>query len=134
MEKELDFYRSKGVLDFETQVEKYSEQLGVAYNTGNRSAEAKLQGKLDTLAKYGAAADALAEQVVLERERLVLLLESYEEARVDAERNLPHTFIINKAFPAEKKSYPIRWLIVVGATFSALLIALIFLVFFEEQD
>ena len=127
MESSLQFYREKGVLEFEVQVEKYSEQLGIAINKGLNNAETKLQAKLDTLAKYGAAQEALTEQILLERVRLVDLLESYEEIRVDPEQQLPHTFIVNSAFAAEKKSYPVRWLIVVASVFSSLLLAVIFL-------
>ena len=134
MEDSLLFYRKKGVLEFEVQVEKYSEQLGIAINAGRQDAERLLQSKLDTLAKYGADQVALTEQILLERERLVELLESYEEARVDAERHLPSTFIVNRAYPAEKKSYPVRWLIVVTTTLSALLFAVIILVFLEDLN
>jgi len=133
LEDKLLFYRHKGVLNYEKQVEKFSEQLGVALNMGNEKSEKVLRSKLDTLAKYGATTAALTEQILLERERLVELLETYEETRVDSERNLPNTFIVNAAFPAEKKSYPIRWLIVAASTFSTLLLALIVLVFMEEK-
>ncbi len=132
LEEDLVFYRDKGVLDFETQVEKYSEQLGISINSGKQAAAKVLQRKLDTLAKYGAAADGLVEQILLERERLVLLIESYEEARVDAETSLPNTFIVNKAYPAEKKSYPIRWLIVVASVAVVMFLAILFLVIQQQ--
>jgi len=38
---------------------------------------------------------------------------------------LPHTFVINTAYKAEKKTYPIRWLIVVISTFTSLFFAVI---------
>jgi uncharacterized protein involved in exopolysaccharide biosynthesis len=38
---------------------------------------------------------------------------------------LSHKFIVEKAYPAEKKAYPIRWLIVVLSTFSAVLLAIV---------
>ena len=40
--------------------------------------------------------------------------------------------IVNNAFAAEKKTYPIRWLIVVASTFSAFLLTLILLLFVES--
>ena len=42
---------------------------------------------------------------------------SYEQAESDANSYLSHKFIVEKAYPAEKKAYPIRWLIVVLSTF-----------------
>jgi hypothetical protein len=50
---------------------------------------------------------------------------------VDATQSLPHKFVINTAYKAERKSYPIRWLIVVVSTFSVILLAIIFLGLFE---
>ena len=41
--------------------------------------------------------------------------------------SLPHTFVINTAYEAEKKSYPIRWLIVVISAISSLILAVIVL-------
>jgi len=38
---------------------------------------------------------------------------------------LPHTFVINTAYKAEKKTYPIRWLIVVITTITSLFLAVI---------
>jgi len=40
-------------------------------------------------------------------------------------------FIINKAYPADKKSYPIRWLVVFIASCSTLFTTIIFLRLFE---
>ena len=50
---------------------------------------------------------------------------SYEQAESDATSNLSHKFIVEKAYPAEKKAYPIRWLIVVFSTFSSILLAIV---------
>ncbi len=133
MEDSLQYYRKLGVLEFEVQVEKYSEQLAIAINAGKKDAEKLLQSKLDTLAKYGAVQVAMREQILLERERLVKLLQSLEEARVDAERDFPQKFVVNYAFPAEKKSYPVRSLIVIASTLSALLLGLIFLIWQENR-
>jgi len=37
---------------------------------------------------------------------------------------LSHKFIVEKAYPADKKTYPIRWLIVILSTFSSILLAI----------
>ncbi len=134
MEDSLKFYRRLGVLEFEVQVEKFSEQLGIAINAGRRDAEELLKSKLDTLAKYGATQVALREQILQERERLVDLLESYEEARVDAERDFPQKFILNSAYPAEKKTSPVRWLIVLITTLTTLLVSIIAMVWLDENN
>lgn len=47
---------------------------------------------------------------------------SYESSLKDANKYLTYANIITHAFPAEKKSYPIRWLIVMGAGMAAFIL------------
>ena len=56
----------------------------------------------------------------------------YEEAKVDAEQILSQKFIVNRAVEAEKKAYPIRWLIVVISTVSSMLFAFLLLLIVEN--
>ncbi len=117
--------REKGVLEYEKQVEMLSEKFYEAIANGNSRAVNVLQSKLDTLAKYGSAYNALADNAEYERERLILLRSKYEETTVDATKDVPHKFVVNQAWPSEKKAYPIRWLIVVVSTFSAFLLTVL---------
>jgi hypothetical protein len=64
--------------------------------------------------------------------QLAIIKAKYEEAKVDAEQILTQKFIVNKATKAEKKSYPIRWLIVVISTISALIFGFIVLLLMEN--
>jgi len=66
-----------------------------------------------------------------ETEQLSLLKARYDEAKVNAESELTNKYMVNRAYPAEKKSYPVRWLIVVLATFSTFFMALVGLLLFE---
>ena len=52
----------------------------------------------------------------------------YKEARLEAEQNLSHRFVVEEAYPSEKKAYPRKSLIVIVSTFSALLFALVVLI------
>ena len=51
--------------------------------------------------------------------------------QIDSDYELTNMFIINKAYPADKKSYPIRWLVVFLSTFSILIASIIILRFIE---
>ncbi|MBK7083345.1 MAG: hypothetical protein IPH53_01165 [Flavobacteriales bacterium] len=55
-----------------------------------------------------------------------------DQARADMESDLPHKFVVNRAQPADKKSYPVRWLVVVVSTISAFLLALLLIVVQEN--
>jgi uncharacterized protein involved in exopolysaccharide biosynthesis len=56
----------------------------------------------------------------------------YKEARLEAEQNLSHRFVVEKAYPSEKKAYPRKSLIVVVSTFASLLFALIVLIIIDN--
>lgn len=124
--------RGKGVHEYEKQIERLSEEYYRAIAQNNTSAINKLEQKLDTLAKYGSAFIALSDNSEYERERLILLRSKYEETKVDATKDVPHKFIVNLAWPSEKKAYPIRWLIVVVSTLSAFLVAILAIIASEN--
>ncbi|RLD87175.1 MAG: hypothetical protein DRJ09_10735 [Bacteroidetes bacterium] len=126
-EDSLTKLRVLGVHDYESQAEMFNRQLAIEMAKGNNAGIKRLQKKLDVLAKYGGAYVSLRDALEHDKKQLSELKGKYEEAKVDAVDNLPHTFIVSSAYKAEKKAYPIRWLIVVIATISALLLAIIIL-------
>jgi hypothetical protein len=117
--------RRLGIHDYEVQVAVLNEQYSQAL-IGNKPALAKeIEAKLQLMAEYGGAYTSVRDQLKFMYEDFNDLKMRYEEARVDAESDLPHKFIVNNAFKAEKKSYPIRWLIVVVSTFGAFVLSLL---------
>ncbi|PCJ22713.1 MAG: hypothetical protein COA97_13065 [Flavobacteriales bacterium] len=132
LDDSLELIRNLGIINVRAQTERLTEQMAIAILQGKKSATKALKAELDTLSKYAGIFTNIQEQILLEQERLVLLRSKYREAKVDAERYLQHKFIVNNAYPAEKKSYPIRWLIVVVSTFSSFLLTLVCILFFES--
>ena len=128
----MSILRKKGVLNYNSQIEMLTEQYAVAILKNNVKAAKLLQQKLDTIAKYGGAYIELENQYWLNSEKSSELGFKYKEAKVDVNENMPHKFIVNKAFPAEKKSYPVRWLIVVIATLATFLLAIITIIGIEN--
>ena len=98
---------------------------------GKQNAVKELERRLNILGEGGSFV-ILSNQLEFETEKLTLVHAKYEEAKMDAENSLQHKFIVNSAFAAEKKSYPIRWLIVVVSTFASFLLTLILLLFVES--
>ncbi len=109
-----------GVLNYRTQVEAYSKGIsdGIATGKISKSGIALLESKLDNLKRYGHAYSEMSSFIELEQKQLSKLKAKWVEAGVEYAQNMPHKFVINKARPAEKKSYPVRWLIVVLSTIS----------------
>lgn len=121
-----------GVNDYESQSERMNEALGKAIVEGRTSAIAELEQKLKTLSTYGTSYMSLRDNLYRLRAQSNLLKEKYDQSKVDAEQHLPEKFVVDRAFPAEKKSYPVRWIIVAVATISALIITLLAIALLEN--
>jgi uncharacterized protein involved in exopolysaccharide biosynthesis len=131
MNDEMNVIRSKGVQDYYTQVEVLSEQYAIAMQKNNTRAMSAMKNQLDTLAKYGGAYQTMTLDMEYKLKQLNLLKTKYQEAKVEANASVEHKFIVNKAFKAERPSYPIKWLIVLFSTFSAFLFTLILITLFD---
>lgn len=123
---------SYGVFDYESQSEMLMEQYAIALSKNDMGAANRIQDKLDVLAKYGAAYMSLREKLDNERKNLAVLKAKYDEAKVDAEQSMTHKFVVNYATPAEKKSYPVRWLIVTVSSVASFLLSIFLIVVLEQ--
>jgi len=127
MEDSLTKLREFGVHDYETQAEMINQQLAIELAQGNKAGIKALDDKLAMLAKYGGPYVSLRDALEYEKKQLSEIKAKYEEAKIDANEVLPQKFIVNNAYVAEKKSYPIRWIIVLISTLSAFLLGVIVL-------
>ena len=132
MEDSLTKLRSYGVIDYESQAEMINQQLAIELAKGNKAGIKALEDKLDILAKYGGAYVSIRDALEYEKKKLSEVKEKYDEAKIDANEVLPQKFIVNSAYPAEKKSYPIRWIIVLVSTMSTLVLLIILLAVIES--
>lgn len=88
--------------------------------------------KLKMTEQYGSILKAFQIETEFLSERIATMKSSYEQAETDANSFPSHKFTVEDAAAAEKKSYPVRWLIVVISTFSTLLFVVILLLFVEK--
>ena len=123
MEDSLTSLRRIGVHDYENQSAVFNEQYAVALIEGKISVANILEKKMELLSEYGGAYVSIRERLEHMYEELNTLKKKYEEAKLDVEVQMPHKFVVNSAFKAEKKSYPVRSLIVLLATLSSFLFA-----------
>ena len=132
MEDSMRALNKLGIYEIESQSEMLVEQYAIATAKNDQRAVASIQEQLDILARYGAAYIAIRDQMELERKQLSLLRAKYKEAKTDAEQSLPYKFVVDKAYPAEKKSTPVRWLIVTVSAFSSFVLAVIIVIAMEN--
>ena len=55
----------------------------------------------------------------------------YENALINTEKHITYTTVVTKPVPADKKSYPIRWLIVVNIILATLIFSIVIIAFIE---
>jgi len=132
LEDSLNTLREMGVNDYESMSERFNEYYAKAILENKTQAAEKLAVQLKILSQYGGAYVSIRDMLEHEKEQLSHLRAKYQEARVDAQQTLPHKFIVNNAFPAEKKSYPIRWLIVMVSVVSTFILALLTIIMYEN--
>lgn len=132
LEDSLNFIMGKGVHDVEAQSEVLTSAYADAIGKGNRAAVESINEKIALLNKYGAQQYNLKEKLQNTAIQLSQLKEKYDEAKIDANERIPNFFMVNEAKAAEKKSYPIRWLIVSVTTICTFIFSLIVLLLNEK--
>lgn len=133
LEDSLNTLRKLGVFDYESQVEMLSRQMAVELGKGNAQGVKNLQEQMDILAEYGGASYAINERLDNDRLQLSLVKSKYEEAKVDATEFIPHKFVVTSAFQAERKSYPVRWIVVVITVLSTFLLLVFCIVAYDRS-
>ncbi len=117
---------AKGVYSFEEQSKAITELAGKG---GNQAYIAKQQA---SVAQYGSEALSSQETLVLELDKLSELRKKLEQAKVDVNANLSNVFILQEATVAEKKAYPVRWVLVAVSIFGSFVLGCIVLLFTDK--
>lgn len=134
--RELSYLRlESGLLDYEIQTERVTEGYMKMLSQSNVSKAnlEEIRTMLDNLSNKGGVFMALTEMSRTGQENYNALFIEYQEILRDVNQNLSFTNVIASPEVADKKARPIRWLIVLSATVSALLVALVVLLLFEKR-
>ncbi len=132
MEDSLTKLRELGVHDYESQAEMINQQLAIELGEGNQAAVKRLEKRLEILAKYGGPYVEIRDALIYERQRLSELRVKYQEAKIDASKLLPQSFVVSEAYEAERKSYPPRMIFVLSITLSVLFFTVLLIFFFDN--
>ena len=57
----------------------------------------------------------------------------YEENVRDTQKVLTYAHVVSTPYPADKKSYPVRWVIVLMTAISSLILAVIAIIFIDSR-
>ena len=86
-----------------------------------------IQEDLDRISKLANRYNQLANFLEPAYEQLAIIKKRLDLMKVDAETQLPSSLVVDYAEAADKKSYPVRWMIVVVSVLSTLAMTLILL-------
>ena len=115
-----------GIVYPENQVERLTEQKAIAFreNAPPSSIE-KIQAELNILSTHATEHDLLRNKSLEIHTELHRIDQVVALADIELTEPFKSFFIIDRAYPAEKKSKPIRWLIVLGSCLSTLFFTII---------
>jgi uncharacterized protein involved in exopolysaccharide biosynthesis len=100
-----------------------------AYGQSLGKERAELRKLVDDNINLGEKFDLVERMFDREVENLLLINKYLVQTKADAEIQFSQKFVVDIAVPADKKSYPIRWLVVLVSLISAMLISIGFLIF-----
>ena len=92
----------------------------------------KQQKYKKALEEKGGEMKMIEELMTAEAEGYSVFKLDYDRALLDYNRNYTYINLLTKPYPADKKSYPIRWLIVVGSVFAVFFMSLIVIGMIEK--
>lgn len=108
------------------------DALAEARKNRDKEEEVNLRHLIAMNNKYGAAHDALSVIRIEKARRLEEMREIYDQMLADAKIAISHKFVVEYATPAERKSYPVRSLIVLVSGFAIFAFSIIMILFINR--
>lgn len=125
---------SHGVFDVKLQSERLTQQYAIAAAQGNTAAMQRIQKEQDTIAKYGAQLTSYQDLEFNFSKYHALCKEKLMDAKMDMTTIMPVKFVIDQPYPADKKYYPKKSLIVIISTLCAFILTMIVLLMIERVE
>lgn len=122
-----------GILDYKGQSEEALRGLFRNLSSGNGNGVNEAKKMIESLKEKGGDYNALNEHLWRVRGTYNELKIAYENAYRDVNKILTYTNVVTKPQVADKKSFPVRWLIVLISVSSSVLFAFILLLIMEAK-
>lgn len=132
LEDSLGVLYGLGVYDFSTQIEGLNEQYATAIVQGRSTQAETLRLQMDRLSYYATIFNKLSNLIEAAYEREAILKKRYDLMAIDANSQMPSTFVVDYAAVSDKKAYPVRWLIVVVSVIAAFVFGVITILILEN--
>ena len=114
-----------------------SQQIMKAYlmdNGTNKRAAKEARNLMENMGKYSGDLIQTQQMLSAEANSYVAVKLNYELEYRHVASNVTYTNVITYPFIADKKSYPIRWLVVLLVDVAALVLALLLIIFLDRKS
>jgi LPS O-antigen subunit length determinant protein (WzzB/FepE family) len=132
LEDSMRVLRQMGVYDYEEQITTLSEMYGTAISNGHPDRAQTIKDQMDFLSQYGTLYNKLELNIFAGHDQREILKKRCDNIGIDVVADLDSKYVSDSAVPADKKAYPIRWLIVVMSTAAAFVFAFIVLLIIDS--
>jgi uncharacterized protein involved in exopolysaccharide biosynthesis len=120
-----------GLLDYPSQTREVMKAYLAGGGSGSRGGEVNRLKK--NLEEKGGEREMLSNlSIALTKDYSAFKLD-YDRAILDLNRNYTYVNVLNKPFPADKKGYPVRWVIVVVSALASLFLAILVIGLIESR-
>jgi uncharacterized protein involved in exopolysaccharide biosynthesis len=130
--KELDELQSKGVVG-EMERSGLYEGYGQAIKNADRKTADELRTQLEVNREFGDDYDETRKKREILTDQIFRFNNYRNQFIADGSINIPQKFVVDKAVASDKKSYPVRWLVVLGSLFSVLIFAIFVLIVKDSE-
>ncbi len=123
------------ILDYDTQVEEITKGMVkvLVDQKKNTSGGKELDQWMKNLSEKGGDFVFLKSQLENLYDQRDSVKQTYDWSLSNAQKKIIYAQPVQKPIAADKKSYPVRWLIVLGSTFAALFLALLVVLLIENK-
>lgn len=128
IEHKLDSIReATGIISFSSQIPELTRGYmnALATGRGNASDTKKIEGFYNNFSGSGTQAVFLESQYMNTVHVIDSLQNVYDFYLGEYEKEITYSHVVEYPFPADKKAYPVRWLIVMLSTLSAVFVGLL---------
>ncbi len=134
VEARLDTLRKRtGLLSYDAQTEEVTRGYMRMLGGGNAGGRSEAKDLLNALGEFGGEFRALTELANSYRAQFIEKQVAHERILTDLSKDLTYTNVVVYPERADKKVYPVRWLIVVGSVASACFLCLVLLVLRDRR-
>jgi len=122
-----------GIIDYTAQSRELSKEYYRTVSSGNEKKINELTNSMRNLEERGGKFHELQNHLMHSTNEYAGLQSQYNAVLSDSKKNLTYTNMILKPYPSNKKSYPVRWLIVTIAACASVLFALLAIMIIEGR-